>query len=144
MQRSRLLFSLVAVACAAPAFAQAPPAETAIPQLLQASADAWNAADLDGHVAIYADSARFMTGEGPVTGRHRTRAILEQYFFRDGRPLQQLRFERIEVTPLGPAHALVTGRFVLTGGGEDERSGWFSTVWAWTGTRWETIHDHSS
>jgi uncharacterized protein (TIGR02246 family) len=140
----RLLPLLVLLAVALPARAQAPDPTVAIPQLLAESADAWNAADLDGHVSIYADSSRFMTGEGPVTGRDRTRAILEQYFFRDGQPVQQLRFERIEVRPLGAEHALVTGRFVLTGGGEDERSGWFSTVWAWNGTRWETIHDHSS
>ena len=124
--------------------AQAPPAEATIPGLLQASADAWNAADLDGHVAIYADSARFMTGNGPATGRDRTRALLEQAFWRDGRPIQQLRFERLAVTPLGAEHALVTGRFILEGGGEAEKSGWFSTIWAWNGTRWETIHDHSS
>jgi ketosteroid isomerase-like protein len=141
----RLSFLLaLAALCAPEALAQAPPAEAAIPGLLDESAAAWNRADLDGHVAIYADSSRFMTGEGPVTGRDRTRAILEQYFFRDGQPVQQLRFERVEVTPLGAGHALVTGRFVLTGGGEEERSGWFSTVWAWNGTRWETIHDHSS
>jgi uncharacterized protein (TIGR02246 family) len=139
-----LALVLVVALCAPAAVAQIPPAEATIPRLLEESAAAWNRADLDGHVAIYADSARFMTGEGPVTGRDRTRAILEQHFFRDGQPIQQLRFERIEVVPLGPAHALVTGRFVLTGGGEEEQSGWFSTVWAWSGTRWETIHDHSS
>jgi ketosteroid isomerase-like protein len=144
MRPLSLLLVLAALAGASSAFAQVPPAEDVIPRLLEESADARNRADLDGHVAIYADSARFMTGNGPVTGRHRTRAILEQHFFRDGQPVQQLRFERVEVTPLGSGHALVTGRFVLTGGGEEERSGWFSTVWAWNGTRWETIHDHSS
>lgn len=141
--RSLLLALLLLIIAAPPGRAQ-PAAETAIPGLLDASAEAWNRADLDGHVAIYADSARFMTSNGPVTGRHRTRALLEQHFFRDGQPIQQLHFEQVVVLPLGAAHALVTGRFVLTGGGEEERSGWFSTVWAWNGQRWETIHDHSS
>jgi ketosteroid isomerase-like protein len=142
--RSRYLLPL-AIALYAPAvLAQIPAPEDTIPRLLDESAEAWNRADLDGHVAIYADSARFMTGSGPVTGRHRTRALLEQHFWRDGRPIQQLRFERIEVTPLGAEHALVTGHFVLTGGGEEEQSGWFSTIWAWNGRRWQTIHDHSS
>ena len=138
----RLLPLLLAL-LALPARAQTPDPTVVIPRLLTGSAEAWNAADLDGHVAIYADSARFMTGNGPVTGRHRTRALLEQYFWRDGRPIQQLHFERVAVTPLGVEHALVTGRFVLTGGGQDEGSGWYTTIWAWNGTRWETIHDHS-
>jgi hypothetical protein len=58
--------------------------------------------------------------------------------------VQQLRFENITVRPLGPDHALVVGRFILSGGGQDDATGWFSTIWEWTGTRWETIHDHSS
>ena len=115
-----------------------------IPVLLQGIADAWNDGDLAGHVAVYADSATFMTGRGPIVGRHRTAEALERSFFRDGRPLQQLRFEQIQVRPLGPDHALVIGRFILHGGGMDESSGWFSTIWSWTGARWETIHDHSS
>lgn len=142
MPRCLIVLALCVVSVAVRA--QIPSAEGVIPGLLQESADAWNAADLDGHVAIYADSARFMTSNGPVTGRHHTRALLAQYFWRDGRPIQQLRFEHLTVTPLGAEHALVTGRFVLEGGGEDERSGWFSTLWAWSGARWETIHDHSS
>ncbi|HLT45662.1 MAG TPA: nuclear transport factor 2 family protein [Rubricoccaceae bacterium] len=141
---ARFLPLLAFLLAALPASAQVPDPAAVIPRLLTGSADAWNAADLDGHVAIYADSARFMTGNGPVTGRDHTRALLAQHFWRDGQPIQQLRFEQIAVTPLGSEHALVTGRFVLTGGGEDEASGWFSTVWAWNGTRWETIHDHSS
>ncbi len=140
----RLLALLALLLGSAAVRAQAPPAEAAIPGLLQASAAAWNAADLDGHVAMYADSARFMTSGGPVAGREHTRALLERYFWRDGRPVQRLHFEHVAVTALGAGHALVTGRFVLTGGGEDEKSGWFTTVWAWNGTRWETIHDHSS
>jgi uncharacterized protein (TIGR02246 family) len=115
-----------------------------IPILLQGIADAWNRGDLAGHVAVYADSATFMTGNGPIVGRHRTAEALERSFFREGRPMQQLRFEQVDVRPLGPDHALVIGRFVLFGGDRAEASGWFSTIWAWTGSRWETIHDHSS
>lgn len=144
MRLASFLLVLLAVACATPAFAQAPAATEAIPPILEASAEAWNRADLDGHVAFYADSARFMTATGPVAGRGHTRAILEQHFFRGGRPVQRLHFEQIEVRALGEDHALVTGRFVLSGGGEEERSGWFTTVWAWSRTRWEAVHDHSS
>jgi hypothetical protein len=71
-----------------------------------------------------------MTGTGPVIGRERTAAALGAAFFRDGRPVQQLRFESIDVRPLGAGHALVTGHFILSGGGEADHSGWFTTVWA--------------
>ena len=139
----RLVLLLVLVASAS-AFAQVPSAEAVIPGLLMESADAWNAADLDGHVAMYADSSSFMTGEGPVFGRGYTRDLLERFFFRDGANLQDLRFDQITVRPLGETHALVTGRFTLFGGEMEERSGWYSLVWEWTGSRWAIMHDHSS
>ncbi|NNF58316.1 MAG: nuclear transport factor 2 family protein [Rhodothermaceae bacterium] len=143
MRFHTLLLILVGVIAITPCIAQ-PSAEDAITGLLQASADAWNAADLDGHVAMYRDSTSFMTGNGPVYGRSYTRDLLGRFFFRDGENIQDLRFEQITVRPLGETHALVTGRFVLSGGGEDERSGWYSLVWEWTGERWAIIHDHSS
>ncbi len=144
----RLLLALALVAlagCAAPAsLAPAPDPAAAILPAFAASAEAWNRADLAGHVAMYADSAAFMTGNGPLVGRERTAQTLERAFFRDGRPVQQLRFESIAVTRLGPAHALATGRFILSGGGEADRTGWFTTVWTYTDGAWRIIHDHSS
>ena len=140
--RLLLLLCVVGVA-ASPGVAQ-PSAEDAIPGLLQASADAWNVADLDGHVAMYRDSTSFMTGNGPVFGRGYTRDLLERFYFRDGDNRQDLQFEQITVRPLGEGHALVTGRFILSGGGGEEQSGWYSLVWEWTGERWAIIHDHSS
>jgi uncharacterized protein (TIGR02246 family) len=140
-----IIRALVVLAIAVPAHALAQSHDpTDITGLLHGIADAWNEGDLDGHVAVYADSATFMTGRGPIVGRHRTRDALERSFFRDGRPIQQLRFEHITVRPLGPDHALVIGQFILSGGGREDATGWFSTIWAWTGSRWETIHDHSS
>jgi len=68
---------------------------------------------------------------------------LARYFTRT-RPDQQLRFEQLQVRRLGAEHALLTGRFVLTGGGKAEQSGWFTLVWARTADGWRIIHDHSS
>ena len=118
--------------------------ERDIAAALTASADAWNRGDLDGHVAMYADSAAFMTGTGPVVGRARTAETLRAAFFQGERPLQQLRFERVAVRPLGAGHALATGRFILSGGGRPDASGWFSTVWERSTAGWRIIHDHSS
>jgi ketosteroid isomerase-like protein len=111
---------------------------------LEASAAGWNRADMAAHLAIYADSATFMTATGPIVGKASTRSALERAFWRDGRPKQQLRFERVAVRPLGARHALATGRFTLSGGGEADRSGWFSLTWERTPAGWRVLHDHSS
>jgi len=111
---------------------------------LQSTADAWNRADLAGHVATYADSAAFMTGRGPMIGRDKIESSLRRGFWRDGKPVQTLRYEHVSVRALGREHALVTGRFVLTGGGREDASGWFSLVWERGPKGWQEIHDHSS
>jgi len=119
-------------------------ATTAIPPALMASAEAWNNADLPGHIGLYTDTATFMGGNGPIQGRDRVGESLAKSFWRDGKPKQTLSFDRIDVRPLGDRHALSTGHFVLTGGGEADRSGWFSLTWEKTSTGWRIIHDHSS
>jgi uncharacterized protein (TIGR02246 family) len=134
--------TLLTASCA-PAAAQND-ATTAIPAALKESSDAWNNADLAGHIHDYADSATFMGGNGPIQGRDRVGEALAKSFWRDGKPKQQLSFDRIEVRPLGDRHALSTGHFLLTGGGEADKSGWFSLTWEKTNSGWRILHDHSS
>ena len=119
-------------------------AETIITAALEASADAWNNADISGHVAMYADSAAFMTGNGPAIGRERTAALLEQAYFQDGAPAQQLSFTHLAIQMLGEDHALATGHFILSGGDSEDNTGWFTTIWERTPNGWKIIHDHSS
>jgi ketosteroid isomerase-like protein len=118
--------------------------EAEIQALLDESAASWNRGDLDGHLADNADSISFMTRKGPVVGKTRTADILRQHFFKDGKPVQQLRFEQVTIRRLGRGHALVIGHFILYGGGQPEQSGWFSTVWERQAAGWRVIHDHSS
>jgi uncharacterized protein (TIGR02246 family) len=151
-----LLSLLVLAACApaAPATAPAPaPAAAAdtwaadrasIAAALQASADAWNAADMQGHLAIYVDSVTYMTGNGPRPGVAPIAEGFSRALWRDGRPRQNLRFEQTAIRPLGPGAALATGRFVLFGGGEADNAGWFTLVWVRTAQGWRAVHDHSS
>lgn len=147
--RATAVALLLAAGCARGTPAVAPTApiaaadDAAIRATLDGMARAWNAADLPGHVAPYLDSAAFMTGRGPIRGRDRTAESLQRSFWRDGRPTQALRFEQVEARPLGGAHALVTGRFVLAGGDAPERSGWFTLVWVRTADGWRILHDHS-
>ena len=115
-----------------------------IQALVEESATAWNRGDLDGHLADNADSISFMTRQGPIVGKAKTADALRRSFFREGKPVQQLRFEQVTIRPLGDDHALVVGRFILDGGGQPEHSGWFSTIWERQAGGWRVIHDHSS
>src|SRR5690606_10448435 len=136
-----------AVATPAAVIAQSPaaqsPTKTELEQTFDQMAAAWNAGDLPGHVAPYADSATMMTGRGPQGGREQIAQMLARAFWRDGKPIQQLRFEQVLVRPLGADAAVVTGRFILSGGERDESSGWFTTAWERTAEGWRIVHDHS-
>lgn len=109
-----------------------------------ASTAAWNRGDLKGHLALYVDSVTFMTRTGPRPGVAAIEESFTRTYFRDGRPRQQLRFEQMQVRPLGRDAALQTARFVLSGGGEPDQSGWFTLVWVRTPDGWRAVHDHSS
>ena len=109
-----------------------------------ASSDAWNRGDLKGHLAIYVDSVTFMTRNGPRPGVAPIEEQFTRTYFRDGQPKQQLRFEQVTIRPLGRDAALETGRFILSGGGEPDQTGWFTLVWIRTADGWRAMHDHSS
>ena len=117
--------------------------DQALRRAFQTAENTWNAADLAGHVAMYADSATFMTGRGPLTGKGRIEDVLRRSFWVDGKPTQQLEFRDLVVRPLGNDNALVTGQFILSGGGKPNATGRFSTVWQRTAAGWRMIHDHS-
>ncbi|HEX6315936.1 MAG TPA: nuclear transport factor 2 family protein [Gemmatimonadaceae bacterium] len=118
--------------------------EAAIRAATTASADAWNRGDLKGHVAIYVDTVTFMTRNGPRPGVAAVEQSFATTYFRDGQPKQQLRFEQVRIRRLDANAALETGRFILSGGGEPEQSGWFTLVWIRTPAGWKAVHDHSS
>ena len=118
--------------------------EAALRRLLQESADAFNAGDLSGHLASYDDSVTFMTKSGPRPGIAPIEKAFRERYFKDGKPKQQLRFEQVAVRFLSDDVALVTGRYVLSGGNEPEQSGWFTTLWKRTLQGWRVVHDHSS
>ena len=150
--RSRICVLLVALSAGACATRPAGPAlspqawsadEAQIRAAMLASSDAWNRGDLKGHLAIYVDSVTFMTPNGPRPGVAAIEQSFTRTFFQNGRPKQNLRFEQMTVRPLGPGSALGTGRFILSGGGESEKTGWFTLVWVRTAAGWRAVHDHS-
>lgn len=141
---SLLLLSVSAACASRPAPAAWSLERAEILGRLRASAEAWNDADLRGHLAIYVDTVTFMTATGPRPGVAPVEEAFSRSYWRDGRPIQRLSFEQVVVRPLSPDAALQTGRFVLSGGGEPERSGWFTLVWIRTADGWRAVHDHSS
>ena len=110
---------------------------------LNSTADGWNAGDLSKYLAVYVPEATEMTGDGPKGGVEVIEKTMKDGFWKTGRPLQVLHYEHVEVRMLGKNNALVTGQYVLTGGGRPDRKGWFTTVWAKVGKTWKMIHDHS-
>lgn len=138
------LVFLLSAGSGSPGAAQgSPPREAELVAALQATTSMWNRGDLEGFIAPYDDQATFMTPAGPI-GKAAMRARYASRYFTGGRPDQELRFEQLAVRALAGDHALMTGRFVLTGGGKAEQSGRFTLVWARTPSGWRIIHDHSS
>jgi uncharacterized protein (TIGR02246 family) len=140
-------FALLALAALAPAhaFGQSAPdrAGARIRAVLDDTAEGWNRGDLKRYLAAYIPEATEMGPNGPEGGVEAIERTMLRGFWKTGRPLQQLRYEHVDVRMLGKGHALVTGQFVLTGGGRPDRTGWFTTVWAKTRRGWRMVHDHS-
>ena len=118
--------------------------EAQIRDSIAASASAFNRGDLPGHLAIYDESVQFMTKNGPRPGIAPIEKAFSEAYFKDGKAIQQLRFEDLAVRSLTTDSALATARFVLSGGGKPDQSGWFTLVWLRTPAGWRAVHDHSS
>ena len=113
--------------------------------LLEESARAWNAGDLDGFLYWYRHDpgTTFMGSRGLI---HGWEAIRDRYApaFEPGAERDSLRFEDLESRPLAPGLGLVTARYVLYRADSVTSSGVFTLILRDTGEGWRIIHDHSS
>ncbi len=112
-------------------------------EIMDSSATAWNEGSLEGHLAIYDSAATFMGANGLI-GIPALKENFQKKYFNGTKPVQQLAFEEIQVKPLGAEFALITGKFILSGGNQPQNSGRFSLVFGKTKTGWKVLHDHSS
>src|SRR4051812_35065565 len=110
---------------------------------LDSTAAGWNEGNLQRYLAAYVPEATEMTSEGPKGGVEEIEKTMRAGFWKTGRPIQTLRYENVVVRMLGKENALVTGQYVLTGGGRPDRKGWFTTIWTKAGKNWRMMHDHS-
>jgi uncharacterized protein (TIGR02246 family) len=117
--------------------------ETQIRAALESTAVGWNEGRLEQYLAVYTPDATEMRGTGPAGGVEAIEETMKKGFWKTGRPLQTLRYESVVVRMLGKTGALATGKYVLTGGGIPERTGWFTSVWIKTKNGWRMMHDHS-
>jgi len=140
---ARLMLGVALVSCAAPHASSARDPDAAIRAALAATAAGWNWGDLDQYLSAYTDSITSAGPHGCVTGRAAAAAVMREGFWRGGRPSQHLGYDHLVIRPLGDKHAFVTGRYVLTGGGQPDRTGWFTTIWVRSATGWRMMHDHS-
>lgn len=146
---NKLLIALIAILFAAnlnTTYGQSKDRDKSVMEItaaLNSTADGWNAGDLSKYLAVYVPEATEMTGEGPKGGVEHIEQTMKNGFWKTGRPLQVLRYENVVVRMLGKKDALVTGQYVLSGGGRPDRKGWFTTVWTKTKDGWRMIHDHS-
>ncbi|MFD2569653.1 YybH family protein [Spirosoma soli] len=119
------------------------PDEIQIRRALDSTSAGWNRGNLQQYLGAYTPDAQEMGPNGPRGGVEVIENTMKKGFWKTGRPLQQLRYEHVNVRLLGKTNALVTGQFVLTGGGKEDRTGWFTTVWEKTRDGWRMIFDHS-
>jgi hypothetical protein len=123
----------------------------AIKATFDTTAAGWNRGELPVYLSAYVDSATAMGSTGLVRGVAGIEGQMRAGFWRTGRPLQQLSYDHLEIRPIGPNQAIATGRYILTGAGTPNRTGWFTTIWirvpnstASPPTGWRMVHDHSS
>ena len=116
----------------------------AIKAMLDTSAAGWNRAELPVYLSAYVDSATAMGSTGLVRGVKGIEGQMRAGFWRTGRPAQTLTYDHLEIRPIGPNQAIVTGQYILTGAGLPNRTGWFTTIWVRTPVGWRMVHDHSS
>ncbi len=142
---SSMLLLVLGVGCAGSrdGDSPAPGAELAIRARLDSTTAGWNQGDLARYLSAYTDSVTSAGPSGFVTGKDAAADVMRSGFWRAGRPRQQLAYDHLLVRMLGADHALVTGRYVLTGADLPERTGWFTTVWLRTPDGWRMMHDHS-
>lgn len=146
MKKLLVLFAII-LGCISVGIGQEPSrkgsAEQQIKAVLDYTALGWNTGDLSKYLYAYVPGAKEMTGQGPKGGVEHIEQTMKNGFWKTGRPIQQLRYQHLEITMIGKDGALVTGQYILSGADRPDRTGWFTTVWIKSKQGWRMIHDHS-
>jgi beta-aspartyl-peptidase (threonine type) len=137
--------ALAALLLATPAGAS-PPAPAAVRMVLDAQVEAWNRGDLEGFMETYWRSPDlvFCSGATVTKGWDATLARYRQRYQSEGREMGRLRFDAVEVVPLGEDAALARGAWRLATKDGKEPHGLFTLILRRMGGAWRIVHDHTS
>ena len=113
---------------------------------LQAANAAYDRALIDGDAAalanIYTDDFTIIDDDAGIHDkRDQIRTMTEVV------DLLEARSDDVQITPLGPDHALVTGRFTgryRAGGSENQFTERYTSVWVRKDGEWKVRHEHAS
>ncbi len=120
-----------------------------IAAMLHASTSAWNAGELDGYLDDYwaSEDLTFSGADGVTRGWEDLRTRYLSSYWAPESPRDSLRFEELEISPLGEDHALALGRYILYQPEDSDvmkAMGFFSLVLGKVDGEWRILHDHTS
>jgi uncharacterized protein (TIGR02246 family) len=146
--KRRTAASAFVVALASAGACSASPADvtSAVRAVLDAQVEAWNRGDLEGFMAGYWRSPDlvFCSGATVTKGWEETLARYRKRYQSEGREMGRLRFDGIEVIPLGEDAALARGAWRLTMRDGHEPHGLFTLLVRRLDGAWRIVHDHTS
>lgn len=139
-----MLRSMTALALVAVTPANDP--QAAINGMMTASADGWNAGDLDRFVAVYADDAVFVTPAGLLRGKAEIAAHYRPSFTTGGNRRGRLTFRMLAYRTISNVHQLLFARWTLTpaDAAAKPETGMTTLVFERRREGWRIISDHSS
>lgn len=144
-----LLVALSLAASAASSCAQQPPEgarqnaqnAAAIRAVLDSQAAAWNRGDVEGYMDGYerSDETTFVSGDNLTRG---WQTVLERYKknYDTREKMGTLAFSDLDIKPLSPFYAVVTGRWQLTRAA-DTPHGRFTLIFRKTAAGWHIVLD---
>jgi uncharacterized protein (TIGR02246 family) len=137
---------LAAATALAPLVAAEGPAAPTARSVLDAQVEAWNRGDLEGFMATYWRSSDlvFCSGSTVTKGWDETLARYRTRYQSEGREMGKLRFDAIEVIPLGEDAALARGAWRLHMSDGKEPHGLFTLLLRRLDGTWRIVHDHTS
>ncbi len=118
--------------------------------ILSRSVQAWNRGDLDDYLSAYSDQPllTYVRGDSVFTGKRALRERVERAFAPAAGEPDDLSLDDIEVSVLGPGHALVTGQWTTYQPGFDTQPvtgrGRFTMVFRDEALGWRIAHEHAS
>jgi beta-aspartyl-peptidase (threonine type) len=119
---------------------------TAARAVLDAQVEAWNRGDLEGFMAGYWRSPElvFCSGDTVTRGWEETLARYRKRYQSEGREMGRLRFDGVEVIPLGEDAAFARGAWRLHMSDGKEPHGLFTLLLRRVDGTWRIVHDHTS